>query len=210
MIAEGKTGPIVASDQTINTARLSKDCSVVSQDSHARYQEAVYRGGVYSACSQAGQALTALGTAMTGFILYNPIASGKNLVVASTDFVVSAAPAAAVFETICLAAAVGPNVAAPTTTTKLTIVNNLLNGAAASVALALSTGTFAGVTPTLLKPLKSVQLGTAAADLYDVVAAVELAGQVVVPPGAYVAFAQSPSATLLTAVMGMTWEEINV
>src|SRR5579864_7639441 len=110
-----KVGPSINADGAENEIRGSKDASLVTQDGHARYQEATYRGSVYSACNQAAQPLTAVGTAMTGFILYNPIASGKNLVVWNVDSALASVIAGtASSQVIALAVAVGPNVAAPT------------------------------------------------------------------------------------------------
>ena len=208
MLFEGKVGPVIAADQTQNEIRQSKDSSTVTIDGHARYQEAVYRGGAWSAANQAGQALTALATAMTGYILFNPSNSGKNLVVWNVDVGVTAAAGTATVATICLAGAAGGNLAAPTGTTSLTPVNMVLNNNVHPTANVYSTATWAGVTPTIIKPLVNVQIGTAAANLYATPCSTELAGALIVPPGAYIAITQSPSTTLLTCLISMTWEEI--
>src|SRR5437667_8011492 len=76
----GNVGPIVSSDGTIRPIRLSKDTSVVTQDAHGRYQEAVYRGNVYIAANNAGVAWPiALSATATGMILSNPPQSRVNL-----------------------------------------------------------------------------------------------------------------------------------
>jgi hypothetical protein len=208
-----KVGPSVNQDGAENEIRGSKDASLVIQDGHARYQEAVYRNNVYSACNQAAQAVTALGTAMTGFVLYNPIASGKNLVLWHVDVAPASTTvlATAAFIAICLAGAVGPNVAAPTSTTGLTIINNNLNGVAATVAKVFSTATFAGVTPTLFAPIAAFAGTTAISAESISVATYDIGGYYMVPPGAYVCIAQTPTAQgLLAFVASMTWEEIPI
>jgi hypothetical protein len=210
MLIEGKVGPVIAADQTQNEIRQSKDSSVVVMDAHGRYQEAVYRGSVWSASNQAGQILTALATLMTGYVLYNPINSGKNLVLWNVDVGVTAVAGTATVATICLAGAVGGNVASPTGTTALNPVNMVLNSNSHPYANVYSTATFAGVTPVIIKPLINVQIGTAAANLYATPCSIELGGAVQVPPGAYVAITQSPSTTLLTCLVSMTWEEIPI
>lgn len=210
MLIEGKVGPVLAADQTQNEIRQSKDSSVVVMDAHGRYQEAVYRGAAWSASNQAGQILTALATLMTGYVLYNPVNSGKNLVLWNVDVGVTAVVGTATIATICLAGAMGGNVAAPTGTTSLAPTNMVLNTNVHPTANVYSTATFAGVTPTIIKPLMNVQIGTAAANLYATPCGVELGGAILIPPGAYVAVTQSPSTTLLTCLISMTWEEIPV
>ena len=73
--------------------RLGKDGALAAQDAHGRYQEAVFRGAVFTACNVAAQALTvALATTYTGLVIANPVGSGKNLVILSANFIQSAAP----------------------------------------------------------------------------------------------------------------------
>lgn len=209
MIAEYRVGPGTSADGGSNTGRSTRDLSIATQDTHARYQEAVYRGNVYSAANQASQALTAVGTAMTGFVLYNPIASGKNLAIWEIDAAFTSAIAGtASSQAIVLGGAVGPNVAAPTSVTALTAVNNLLNGAITSVAKVYSTSTTVGVTPTILKPLISVEAATAVG-LSITSFTEELGGQIIIPPGALVclAFVGGAAPSLIAS---MTWEEIPI
>src|SRR2546430_1242059 len=136
MTLDGRVGPAVNSDGAINEVRLSRDSSTITQDSHARYQEAVMRGAVFSASQQAGAATPAglTASAIGVLTLYNPIASGKNLVILSVEPTITVAIATAIVGNIGICAGVGPSVAAPTGTTALTIYNNLVNPASNSVA----------------------------------------------------------------------------
>ena len=215
MFIEGKPGPVISSDQTLVTVRLSKDAGIVTQDGHARYQEAVYRGNVWSACNQASQALTALATAMTGFILFNPSNSGKNAVLWDVDFVFSAVPASGTTsaQVIVLAGAPGVNLSNPTGTTSLAPLNNLLNTNVHPVCNAYSTATWAGVTPVIFDTIAGViATGTATLNgqiLVDDPVRQEYAGSIIIPPGAYVAVSFVGGAAP-SGVTSMTWEEINV
>lgn len=88
MIAEARTGPIVASDGNVNTARTDKTGALVVADGHSRFQEAALRGTLFSAgmtttsISNATFTTGTLGNTCTPIIgLWNPVGTGKNLVV---------------------------------------------------------------------------------------------------------------------------------
>ena|SRR2546425_6795910 len=209
MISELRVGPLAVADGATITQRASKDTTTVVQDGHAAYQEAVYRGSVFIASNQAGVAITAgLPVISLGFSIYNPIASGKNLVIwsAETGFTINET-GTALAGVIALAAGVGPNVAAPTGTTALTKYNALLNPTVNSVASVYSTATFVGA-PVYLKTLASLQ-APAAATTVDVFAPItsDIRGSIIIPPGVWVAFAATAALTLQSS---MTWEEIPI
>src|SRR5258705_7875934 len=88
MLAEVRTGPVVTADGSINPARNDKTGALVLTDAHGRFQEAALRGNLFSAgmttTSISGApfttgTLTASCTPIIG--LWNPVGSGKNLVV---------------------------------------------------------------------------------------------------------------------------------
>jgi hypothetical protein len=206
MIAELKVGVQTNADGAQITARAGKDGEVIAQDGHARYQEAVYRGNVFSTMNTVGQAVSvALATAYTGLALYNPINSGKNLVLFSVGVTPTVAIGSAIVGNVGLMVGVGPNFAAPTTVTTANIYNNLLNGAAASVAKAYTTATLTPA-PTLFKNLVSY-LGAAVDAQVFAASTFELAGQIILPPGSLIAVY---SLTALTIAADFTWEEINI
>src|SRR5258708_35890987 len=110
MISELRVGPYAAADGAQITQRASRDSTTVTQDAHARYQEAVARGSVFTASNQAGIALSAgLVATPSGLSLYNPIASGKNCVIWDLDVaIVETVLATASAGVLFLAAGVGP------------------------------------------------------------------------------------------------------
>lgn len=205
MIAEIKVGPVINTDGAVNELRGSKDSCGVVMDGHAHYQEAVYRGNVYSAANQADQAVVAaLTTNITGFVLYNPIASGKNLVLWDIEAPIVVAVGSTTVGAVFLAAGVGPNVAAPTTTTALTVYNNLINSASAAVAKVYSTATVAAA-PVAFQYLFSYK--AAAITGIETPSKYNVDGAIIIPPGAFVSIAASNAITLRTS---MTWEEIPI
>jgi hypothetical protein len=81
MLVESRIGPAVGNDGAKDVERMTKDYGKVVQDLHGRYYEAVYRGTVYEAVTASTG--VAPGTSLSttaAFSLYNPISSGKNLV----------------------------------------------------------------------------------------------------------------------------------
>jgi hypothetical protein len=204
MISELKVGPSVNSDGAQITQRAGRDGATVVQDGHARYQEAVYRGNVFIAAQQAA-AVTPVGlsTAVTTSLsLYNPIASGKNLVVWDIGVNIGAAIGSAVAGVIFIAAGVGPNIATPTTTTALTPVNALLNGAANNVAKPFNLGTYTAA-PVLIRSLTGYSGGALASVDNDGWYPID--GAIIVPPGAWICVGATTAITLLSSI---TWEEI--
>ena len=120
-------GPLIpqANGAVANYLRAGATGETVIGQAHARYHEAVSRGRVYCACSQAavtwGTALT--GTAVT-YTLYNPVGSGVNLSLLQTSISQITGSTAG---TLVYAANVNPNAAAPATNTSLTVRNAKLD-----------------------------------------------------------------------------------
>ena len=88
MLAEVRTGPIVTSDGAVNPARNDRQGALITQDAHGRFTEAALRNLLFSAgmnltsISNATFTTATLGATATPIIgLWNPMNSGKNLVV---------------------------------------------------------------------------------------------------------------------------------
>ena len=79
---QAKVGPIVAADGTLADPRLGRAGETVTQDCHARFYEAAYRGKMFMASTDvAGYTHgTALGTAAP-LAIWNPTNSGINAVI---------------------------------------------------------------------------------------------------------------------------------
>ena len=208
MIIEGKPGPVTLQDGAMAAVRLGKDGALAAQDAHGRYQEAVYRGNVFTACNVAAQALSvALTTTYTGLVIANPIGSGKNLVILSANFIQSAAPSS--FAALFLIAG-GSSTGILTHTTPLAApgIQKALVGSGAGIANVSSVAT-ADSAATTVNPYYAVALSPANATGTLPVAAQpafpDLGGIMMVAPGGWIAIG---ALTVATGFGSFIWEEI--
>jgi hypothetical protein len=141
MIYEGKVGPGVGADGSVDTIRLTKDYSQRVSDSHARYMEMVYRGNVWLAANQAGAAVTNLSTGATGFILSNPASSGKLLVLVEIGIVQTSTATTTANAGVQLAANVNPIASALCIPLRSLCATRCLGSSATGVGLADSSAT---------------------------------------------------------------------
>lgn len=207
MIAEGRVGPIEVSDGAVVPLRVGTLGALIGNDSgYGRYSEAVQRGEVFFASTQAGVALTTtLSTTATGFILTNPNNSGKKIVVLDAAFALASAPAGAA--TIGWAAQFGdPSATGVTHTTALTVRSALLrSGAAASVGLADSAATLPN-TPVAIRWVPGgpqAASATAPAFIRD-----EVSGLMILMPGTSInTFVLT---TAITVAITVYWAELDI
>ena len=219
---EGKVGPGVSTDGSAPTARLGKDNSVVTQDSHARFQEAAIRGNLYSggmtvtsisAATFTTATLGATGTPILG--VYNPAGSGKNLVILQAKIqllytVLTMTPPGA----FMWASSLG-NGAVSTGTTPF----NLGTGVAAgSVAKDMCGVAMTGQTNALVVRTAS-GLGTMGTNISTVQTAAgfqpympamvdNVDGAIIVPPGGILALLCTTTPVAISAASSITWEEV--
>lgn len=205
---QGKVGPIVASDGTLQDFRLAKDGSQAVQDSHAKFQEAVYRGRVWTVTvGAAGVAPgTALGTAPP-LTIFNPVGSGVNLILwkAHMGYISGTLGAG----NIVWAYNIQTTLVAPTGGTALTPNNNLVGVATSGQAKAF-TGSTVSTSQTLFRPT-GVSLGAALATTATFAASPvyePVEGELVVIPGACLSLQGIAAAgTTPLMVFSMTYEE---
>jgi hypothetical protein len=207
----GRVGPIIAADGSDEQPRLSRDGSVVAQDSHGRYQEAVLRGNLFALSVSAGAATAFVGGAAgTPLIsIYNPAGSGRNLVVlhASVAGRVSASAAGSV----------GFNfwggVSAANTGTLTVPVNMYTLQKAGSVALGSSNAATTSTTAISANgPLLNVgwyYWATAAAAALAPIYC-DVGGLIVCAPGNLVALGGTAALTSATYDVSMIWEEVSI
>jgi hypothetical protein len=203
MIIEARTGLITAADGTVSPLRTDKTGGLLVADVHAKYMEAVLRGGVFIASNVGAQAVSvALATTYTGLMISNPLNSGKNMVLLAGQYALTVAPAAIA----SLHLIGGWSSTAVTHTTPLAapgIQGALINGGGGSAMKADSAATIP--TPGYIAGLGS---GFTAAALYATTPGlIDFGGIFIVPPGGFLGWGA------LTAVTGfgtLIWEEVNV
>lgn len=202
--AEGKVGPQVLGDGSRSPFRMSRDASQLNQDSHARYQEAVQRGGVFIASTGTGG--VAPGTALSTtppFILYNPPSSGVELVIwrARIGYVSGTLGAG----TIVYAS--GVQTSAPSGGTALTPKNAKLGSGKATAATANQGGTITA--PTILAPAFTLGAFLASTASVNPPLIDEVAGEFTVAPGAVFCMQGVTAAgSSPLVIFGVTWEEV--
>ena len=185
-------------------------------DAHGRYQEAVYRGNVF-ANSPAATSPSSLNSTVIGNIIYNPIASGKILVMLVVGVVIGGTPPAiGSIYNYRIEVGTGPALAAPTGATTIPIFNSLIGYQGKSVGIAYSTATFAQA-PIAAMPLQTIFMTatntagtTAAAIAYGQQGIVfDLGGAFQLYPGSFITIGQGASAAI-AATVGWIWEEIPI
>jgi hypothetical protein len=198
----GRTGPSYNSIGQNSPIRLGSTGEVNTGDAHARYYEAVYRGNVFFAATQNAAFTSSVGittTTIVGLVLSNPVASGKNLVLMTAEFMPSGVVVGAVaLSTIPFSAT------AYTHTTTLTVQKALVSLGNGSVTLA-DQGATVSSTPVPTKFLFSC-LSTNTAQP-SVATVVDLGGQIIVPPGCGVAIDGTQA---ITGWASLTWEEVPI
>ena len=189
----------------ITELRGDRTGALVTTNAHGFYSESVSQGAVME-CSTA-VAGVAPGTALSTtppYFLWNPPASGKNLIVLKTamGFVSGTLGGGSI-----LMAAVTAQMTVPTGGTELTPVATLI-GAPRGVGRVFQASTVAS-TPTILRPIFSIGAftGTTAQVPVDTVDVID--GSIVIPPGSGICLQGLASAgTSPLVIFSMMWEEV--
>ena len=208
MLAEIRSGVISSSDGAIQPGRASRSGALVVADGHARYTEAVARGGsFFTASNTAPQALSVNSLTATGLILTNPVGSGKLL--ALVEVCVSLASLPAGQSTLILAGATSAVLGTVTQTTPLTPRAAFIGGASSvsPVGLVASAATLPTGGNTALRVLGGGPAATVAGSTaFPPFIKDEVGGLIVLAPGAFISL--QCLTTAITVVASMVWEEI--
>lgn len=216
MSSQGRVGELAGQDGAIQPIRLGRKGAVVTQDAHAKYQEAIMRGNVYSLSVAAG-APTAYTGAAAGtplLAIFNATGSGKALVALAITVGMSTVP---VITTASAATPVEaylgtPGVIGTGTTTNPT--NMLTGSATGSVAKGYSNTVLTGQTNALNLVLGGITtLGAVSNATVEVGAIipqsfVDLGGSLVIIPGNLGAIGCRTVPTSLAVDVSILWEEV--
>lgn len=218
MLAETRIGPApVVPDGIINPLRGARNGEAVTIDAHSRFQEATYRGGVYSlnlaattTGIAAGNIVGASAAAATQFAFFNPVGSGKNVVLLKfmMGVISGTLPVGPIFHgfftTVPTVATIGG-----------TVRNNFISPSApagASVVipqvLAAGSALTGGSAPLVLRAAAFSGTATAQASVSTVNSLELIDGDIILAPGTGYVPLWSGAGTSLLNSYSVTWEEI--
>jgi hypothetical protein len=176
-----------------------------------RYYVNAYSGNIFSVCQTAAAALAAVGTGVTGLTLFNPTGSGKNLILVDIGVGLTPVTLATVGITVVLAGVA--QAATPTGLSSLTPATNLVGAGFLPVAKTYSAATLS-TAPTIMRVVgnwSSTALTTSGgATSVPAFIKDEVAGAVVVAPGAAICLAGIGTVADATVAASMTWIELPV
>jgi hypothetical protein len=156
------------------------------------------------ACNQASTTFTLFGTTTaTGFILYNPASSGKLLSVLNIGYTKVTAAAAAIESLVISAAYASQTLSSLTAlTSRCALVGS--NATGVGVAYSAATLSAAGV---IIYAIQSPSVSATATTGIPPVTSVDVAGQIVIAPGAWIQIAAGFTNTL-AGIAHAVWEEV--
>jgi hypothetical protein len=210
MLIQGTTGPSAPyRDGAYNTIALGMMGDLLVSELRGRYASAALRGKLFSVTTPAAvTAAAGTNTPITAaaaalLALYNPIGSGKNLLVNKASVItVSGTPAGPAWWNY----AVNQNI---TATPNVTPRNALLQGAAASVAQGFSNTALTGAAAmTVLRP--ATRISAVAAGFNESPAFEDIGGDIVVPPGCVLALATAGTGTSHSLIASILYEELSI
>lgn len=176
-----------------------------------RYGALAWSGLVFSVGQTAAAALTAVGTTTTGLTLWNPLGSGKNLMLIDVTLGITPLTLATVGIQVMLGG--GLQTATPAFGSALTPINNLL-GAGASLAKAGTGSTTIAPTPNPMRCVASwestVLTTNGGATATAVAIKDEIAGLIVVPPGQVITLYGIGTVADASVNACFTWAELPV
>ncbi len=189
----------------VNTLRGSFDNCAVTQDGHARYQEAVQRGNVYMTANQSGVTSQAGLSGTTPVLsLFNPKGNNKNLVLLYAGAVEIVATATT--HVVWLAANV--NIAAAAVTGTVATITNALVGNGNSPSASAFTAATLPATPIAIAMIGTV--GTVAVTSWAQAPSFGryFDGTVIVAPGGALSIQTSAASGASGLLCEFIWEEI--
>jgi hypothetical protein len=197
----GAVGPQTYSDGLDAAPRLDRSGAQVVTEVNGRYYEAANRGGVFTAHAIVTAPViytTAAGTG--GPLLYNGTSDKKAVLLAIGWGVSTVTTAAAI-----LGLTGGPTTAPGSITAVDSVRNCYLGGSLPSCsAYRIGTPSAAGNFCGPLGDLHTAALTTETGGMHWI----ETAGMFVVPPGFFISFAASATASTTVANLGMIWQEL--
>lgn len=199
-------GPQYAADGAVIGSRSGRLGDQVVSELNGKYYEQVSRGRTFHARAIVTAPViytTAAGTG--GPLIWNPSNSGVNVAILAVTCGIT------VVTTVAAALGLTGNTgqtSAPTSTTAIDSSGNCLVGGAASASTAYRVGTPANAGAFLI-PLLALHTGALTVDT-GMMGFIDVAGLLVIPPGAWGSIAASATATTTVAQLGLVYSEIPI
>jgi hypothetical protein len=190
---------------TVANVRQGNMGELIKSDLHAPFYEGSYRGTRFGAANQAAVATTAaFATTYTGLVLYNQNGSAVNLVLEK----VGVTPILAQTTTVAVGLMVGQSTTAFSGVTAVTPRSKKIGSGYTPVGLVASAATLP-VAPTLDTLLGYIGTGATTVDQLIPTMAL-LGGDIILPPGAFVAVYTNAATVASSLFLSFQWEEVPV
>jgi len=209
---QGKVGPGYAADGNTADPRMTRDLGVAVQDLHGRYYESAFRGNVWTLSTAVGGVTIAsanviaasAGSPIVG--VYNPVNSGKNLVImrATTMLTSGTAGAGGLVWGI-----IAPN-AGVTAAGGNGAINNATFVTGGSIAKTFTASALTGAGASVLFRFVGGSTTGAAGANANLTVNEETAGDIICPPGGVVGIFAAAAGTSPIYMASMTWEEVTI
>lgn len=208
MLLQAQTGPQTLTDGTYPNFRAGKLGDVIISELNGRYYENVYRGNVFVGSYTAAALAAPSATAIGAFGLYNPIGSGKNLVILEISTALTTFTAVAT--TVCAIGAYSFTNQTPTATTPgNTPFSALIGSGNTSIAKTYTAATIVAGNTVAIRNVANVGVMTAVG-FGSVLFKDEVAGALVVAPGSGFGLAATATAADDTVQVVYTWAELPI
>lgn len=199
----GQVGPVTSSDGATAPMRLGRGGEQIITELHGRYYEQANRGNLFTAHAIVTAPViytTAAGTG--GPLLYNGTSDKKAVILAVGWGVSTVTTVAAI-----LGLTGGPTTV-PSATTAADSVRNCYLGGSLPGMSAYRVGTVSAA-GNFFAPLGDLQTG-ALTTTPGMMHWADVGGMFIVPPGYFISFAASATASTTVGNLGMVWEEVPV
>jgi hypothetical protein len=213
MRIQGTVGPITSA---VSLGQGTKDIDLrlgnmgeaIVSELHARYYEATYRRTVFSAANTAAVATVALTTtaSYTGLYLGNNNGNTVNLVLLKASYATSVAVPTAGFVALETGYIASANI---TVGGAITIANNFIGLGASGQAVAGAGSATLPIAPAARLFLSNANTAATTAGNVAAPQVVDLEGSIILPPGAFIAFATFATNTAAWW-FSMAWEEVPI
>jgi hypothetical protein len=205
-LIQGNGGTAIGSTANQQNAAIAVGGSgdLVVSELMPRFYEATFKGNVFTVQFAAAALAAASATSSGNFALFNPVTSGRNVVLLDSTMCLVSFSAG----TAGLQAALQPFTYTPTSQTALTPVNAYIGGPSkVAAAIPLSAGTLVGASTTAIKLVAGWYIDLAASDVVGSIT-YNFDGRIVLAPGSGIAWVAIATVPTQTVSLDVTWMEV--